>query len=313
MKKKLKHIITLSVLLIIGKQSYSQHYIEFNQHMVYQPLVNFASASSYSKVSAALFHRNQWVGMNGAPVSSAVSVVLPINTMSSRVGLSVLKDEIGISSNYEISIGYSYSSRLNKKSSLAFSLSPTLRMNSDEFKRLTLTDNQDGLLSQNFSYQYIDFKFGTYYYGDQFYIGFSTPNLLTVNSLNNEGGQKIDYKLKFSRLNLFLNAGTRFKLDSKNELLVSSFLKDVGGAPLHIEVNSLWEYDQKFGIGVGYRSTKDIVGITRFKITKELLLSYAFQYGSFSKHDNRGASHEIMLVFQLGKEISRYKYFTPRF
>jgi type IX secretion system PorP/SprF family membrane protein len=312
MMKKVK-IMFLIALGSLAARGYSQHSVDFNQHMVYQPLANFAAASSYSTTSAALFHRNQWAGLKGAPVSNAGIVALPLDQISSRVGLSFRTDNIGVNENVEISLGYAYSTKLNRKSSVSFSLSPTFKMKQSNFSKLTLTDDEDDLFADDLNYKFLDFKFGSYYFSNQFYVGFGAPNLLTVNTINENGAEKIEYGFVPSKMNYFLHGGARFKLDSKNNLLASSFIKSIGGASLHVEVNALWEYDQKIGFGLGYRSTNDLVAFVRFKPTKSLMISYAYQYGVVGQESMGGGSHEVLLVFEVFKRRVRYKYFTPRF
>lgn len=312
--KQIKNTIRglIFMLYAMGLNLYAQHDVNFNQYMSYQPLFNFSSASSYTGINAALFNRNQWVGVDGAPVSYAFSAMLPIDMYSSRVGVSVLKEKIGIHDRAEVSLGYAYSFELNKKSSMSFSVSPTIRLNNSRYGDLNVEDVDDNQFQQNINMNAIDFKFGSYYYTENFYAGLAIPNLLSGNSIFSNGSTTVDNSIDFSKMIFFAHVGYRFTLDQKNKLFLSSVIKETSGSPLHVDVNSMWEYASVFGIGLGYRSSKDMVGFVRVHINSNLMLSYAYQT-PFAKTSGFKNSHEMMLVASFGKKLKRYKVTTPRF
>jgi len=117
-KNSLQIILITHFFIGLGINTYSQLKNDVNQYMVYQPLVNYASASSYNELNAAVYYRNQWVGFNGAPINYAAQVSLPVKNINSSFGLRFVRDEIGVRLSDVVSLNYAYNIKLTQKANL---------------------------------------------------------------------------------------------------------------------------------------------------------------------------------------------------
>jgi type IX secretion system PorP/SprF family membrane protein len=70
----MKTRIVLFALLFTGVVSYGQQDAQFTQYMYNTININPAYAGSRGALSIFALHRTQWVGLDGAPVTNAVSV-----------------------------------------------------------------------------------------------------------------------------------------------------------------------------------------------------------------------------------------------
>ena len=70
----MKTRILLFVLMFTGVISYAQQDAQFTQYMYNTINVNPAYAGSRGALSIFALHRTQWVGLDGAPVTNAVSI-----------------------------------------------------------------------------------------------------------------------------------------------------------------------------------------------------------------------------------------------
>jgi len=91
-------IKTISILLL-GLSSFSllgQQDAQYTQYIYNTTSINPAYAGSRDVLSIVGLHRSQWVGLDGAPRTSTLSLHSPVG-VSRRVGLggSVVNDEIG--------------------------------------------------------------------------------------------------------------------------------------------------------------------------------------------------------------------------
>lgn len=285
---------------------------DVNQYMVHQPFVNFASASSYEDISAALYYRNQWVGFNGAPVNYAAQFSIPVKGINSSFGVRFIKDEIGAKSSEEVSLNYAYRFRLNRKSYLSFSLSPKLGFVRHNRRDLIAAQEKDPLLMVNIQKNgLVNAEMGGYYFRDKFYFGAVVPNLIENNFV---GASNVDTYFDFKGLEWFVHSGYEWDLRRKDNFNMSGLIKSGRGAALHGEFNVMYQLNNKlFGVGASYRTSKAMVAMLRFSLLKQLSLSYSFQYNFSDLAIYQDGTHEIMLVFErkVTKELVRIN--VPRF
>jgi type IX secretion system PorP/SprF family membrane protein len=289
--------------------------------MVYQPLINFSSSSSYETINASMYYRNQWTGFEGAPISYGLGVAVPIPkknslaTSNSTVGITAFRNEIGIHKNDELSLNYAYRLQVNRKSFLSFSLSPTLRFLSDNYSLTVLKENSDPIINQTAVNKIApNFKFGSYYFRDNFYFGFATSNLLYNNIYSDISSYSVETGFDLKKINYLIHSGYQFKLNNKNDLVTSGLVRVAEGASLHYNINLMWLcLDGKFGFGASYRSSNDIVFIANFRAYEQFKFSYAYQHSLSEIGGYENGSHEIMFVYELKPSKKLIKISTPRF
>ena len=264
--------------------------------MMHQPLFNPASASSYNQLTAAVLYKNQWTGYDGAPKVGAFNILKPLK--SSAIGLTITNDQVGIDNNTSISGEYAYKLKMRGYSRLSFGLSVSVNLLQSDLGGVDILDASDpaysggstGVITQP------NFKFGTYYYNNKFYAGLAIPNVLD-NKIAIENG-KGSTNFDFSTIHYYFHSGYRFELNSKSDLNASTLVKQVSGASLQFDINLQYEYMKKFGVGVSYRSSKELLGIVSYQLMPELKLAYAYEYNLGAIGNYSSGSHEIMLIYQ---------------
>ena len=80
---------------MLNSISYSQQNSQYTQYMYNTSLVNPAYAGSRESLTAFLLHRNQWVGLDGAPVTNNFSVNSPLGDSNFGIGVNFVNDKIG--------------------------------------------------------------------------------------------------------------------------------------------------------------------------------------------------------------------------
>ena len=83
------------VLMFTALVSFAQQDAQFTQYMYNTININPAYAGSRGALSVFALHRTQWVGLDGAPVTNAVSVNTPFNNSRLGLGVSIINDKIG--------------------------------------------------------------------------------------------------------------------------------------------------------------------------------------------------------------------------
>jgi type IX secretion system PorP/SprF family membrane protein len=294
MKKRYLLYTILSFLFIANGKAQSE--LHYGMYMMHQPFFNPASTSSYDQLTAAVLYKNQWSGYEGAPEIGAFNILKPFK--SSAVGLTITNDKVGIDNNTEVSGSYSYKLQMRGYNRLAFGFSATLGLLQSDLSGVDILNTDDpaysggntGVIAQP------NFEFGTYYFNNKFYAGIAIPNILD-NKISLEG-QKGETQFDFSTIHYYFHSGYRFELNTKSDLNASTKIKQVNGASLQFDINLQYEYDRKYGLGISYRSSNEILGILSYQILPELKLAYAYDYHLGEIGNYSSGSNEIMIIYQ---------------
>lgn len=307
-----KNTFLLLFTFILSIHIYSQNAFQSNLYMQFQPNINFASASSYDGINVAGFYRKQWVNYKGAPSVYGINAFLTNQKQNGTIGVSLFQDRIGIHQNSEVSLNYSYRLKLNEKTQLSLSLSPTFIQIKDDYSSLTPNQENDMLLttSSTISKSAPNVKFGSYLFGNNFYIGLSSPNLLNNNIKN---ATTISTSFDVKKINYYLHGGYKKPLNEKNSISSSVFVKATSGSFLHTEVNLMYNFlNEKFGIGASYKTSKELVALLKIKPNNFLTIGYAYQYTLTEINKYISGGHEILLIYNAYKP-ERVKITPPRF
>ena len=124
---------------------------QYTQYMYNTMAINPAYAGSTGTLEATLLHRSQWVGISGAPETQSFSAHTPLRNEKIGLGLSVVNDKIGPSSELYLDGNFSYSLPLGYEKRLAFGLKAGFRMLDIDWSKGRFYDENDVLLNQNIS------------------------------------------------------------------------------------------------------------------------------------------------------------------
>lgn len=286
--------ITVSSLLL-GAGLTAQNQFNLSQYMLYHAFVNPAAIGNYEQVNGAVYHRSQWVGFDGAPVSQGFNVNLPFKSARHTIGLAYLHDKIGSNNNNEISLGYSFKARLTAKTSLLLGLMGTANIMRTNYTSLALNDAIDPSFNTNATVVLPNFKYGMYLQNERYYVGIAIPNLVENKITSGKG--EVSFNAK--NLHYYLQAGYLFRLGEKSELGLSTLVKQVSGSPLQADLNLQYIYNKRFGIGASYRTSNDLVALVNFRITPMFKLGYSYDYALSALRKYNSGSHEVMLIFNM--------------
>ena len=100
--------ILIFVLVLFSCVSNAQQDAQYTQYMYNTININPAYAGSRGVMSFFGMHRTQWVGLDGAPVTNAVSINSSIENSNLGYGVSFVNDRIGPTTENMISVDVSY-------------------------------------------------------------------------------------------------------------------------------------------------------------------------------------------------------------
>jgi len=268
--------------------------------------VNPAYAGNREATSFNVFQRRQWVGLEGAPQTTSVSIDQAIFGKKAGWGIQIYDDKLGVEKADGINLMTATRIRVSEHGIISGGLSFGL-MNyridlMNVVNRYTTTDPS---FYSNFNKWTPSIGLGLYYNTDNFYAGISIPNILksrlSAFDVIKSGLQKINAK------HIFLTTGIVIPINENIKLKPSTMIKMVEGAPIEADLNTnIWLHDL-FSVGLSYRTGDAVIGMAEIQATENLRFGYAYDVTlSPLKYYNNG-SHELMIRYEFGNTKTKVK------
>ena len=300
----MKTILTIICAFIL-QSMYSQQDSQYTQYMYNTPLVNPAYAGSRETITAFLLHRNQWVGLEGAPVTNNFSINMPVGDSNFGVGLNFVNDEIGPVSENEISADLAYFIQISENYKLSLGLKGTANLFQLDVNKLRIYDPADP------QFQNMDTEFspnvgaGLYLFSDKTYFGLSVPSFFESYRYNDNNIEITKEKMHF-----YFIAGHVFTLSENIDFKPALLSKIVEGAPLQADVTANFLFFDKLTLGAAYRWDASVSALAGFQISDSWFIGYGYDLETTKLANYNSGSHEIFLRYEF---FNRSRVSAPRF
>lgn len=285
----------------------SQNREQYTNYMYNTIVVNPAYAGSRSSINIFGLHRNQWVGLEGAPLTNILSVNAPVSNKIG-LGISVINDNIGVSERNDILADFAYTIPFNDNYKLAFGLKGGFSILNVDFTKLTQQPG-DPVFENNINNRFSpNVGIGFYLYSNKTYIGLSAPYLIQTDHYSEESSTS---KIITSKINYLLIAGHVFDLSRDVKFKPSLLTKYAPGAPLQVDVSCNFLINEKFVAGLAYRWSAAFSGMAGFQINKSWFIGYGYDFDTTDLGNYNSGSHEIFLRYEIFRK--EHKIINPRF
>lgn len=279
-----------------------QQQVQFSQYFANYLYHNPAFAGRNFQTDAALIHRQQWVGLDGAPKSTLVGVDTRLPKYNLGFGVNFIHDEIGNFSTSGIRLAISSEKRLGLNS-LRVGIAPAFYSQSLNagFSAIDGVDGDPSLDNGRTNSSSFDANLGFSYHTPDYFVGLSVLNLF---------GSRLDNIKSLNRRTALILLGYEFKnLGVKNltlqpNMLIKTDLQNLSG--FTAEINSLFTFKESVIFGLGYRTFDalfPVLGYQWFNALGKFRVSYSYDYTTSAINSVSRGSHEISL---------NYSYFIER-
>jgi type IX secretion system PorP/SprF family membrane protein len=309
MIKNIKRSTLLSVLLVffITTESFAQQDVQLTQYASALQLTNPAYVGTSGRLNVTGIARNQWVGFDGAPTSQVLLINTPFLRYKFGLGLTLIRDEIGPTTNTLVYLNAAYNFHITSKLKVSMGLSGGFNANNLNAASFNPASMNDPAINFEKQTEFLpNFGTGIYLYSDKFYLGLSTPKLLKNDYSNVEIENTSGEEQHF-----FLISGYLFSLSDKWKAKPSFSLKMVKGSPLSLDVTANAIYNDKIWFGLMYRVGDAAGAIFQYQVTDRLRAGYSYDL-PLTEMKSSGGSHEILVSYDLifkGKKIVTPRYF----
>ena len=315
--------VLLITPILCCTQSNAQNYAVYNSYYINPYLYNPAEAATeYTYIFVN--HRQQWMGIEGAPVLTTVNFNTMLNNTRSGVGMKLSSYKRGALNTTDATLTYAYGIGLSTKSRLYFALSGGAITNNIDIAQADPDDPAvTDYLENNIQPAA---NFGLMFKSESgFNFGIALPQLFAP-TFNRPTSFEFDAVSPFD--NVIVSAYYRKKLDSK---IVSRKTKGVrksvkaGESYAPIEVYALYKYakagnsqaeamiklnlSQNFWLGGAYRQSYGMSGSLGLSF-KKFLMSYSYEPGNQPEPAFSQGTHEIQLGLRLG-ELKTFRRNAP--
>lgn len=288
---------------------------------------NPAYAGSNEHLALNLSHRQQWLGLEGAPITQTLTAHTPLKNERVGLGLALSNDQIGPSGATDVAASYAYRMQVgaSKKLKLSLGLQASVANWRGNFTRVTIEHTDDPSFAQNLSRWLPNFGAGAYLYGKQFYAGLGLPRLLQ-HDLRNARDESENIYAKTYR-HLYLTAGAAFPLKGdqlvvRPDLLIQNagFLSRQNGhsigAPWSANLGVSMLIRQLFWVGTSYRtgiSAHDSANLwCAWALRNGLRFGAAYDITLSKLRTASSNSFELMLGYEFDvkiKQVTSPRYF----
>ncbi len=307
--KRIKVRLTILSLICINClcaiQSFAQIETMSNLYRFNPQILSPVQAGSTSNSELIFMHRNQWIGMEGAPRTFSLTGNIKWGDKKG-IGLMGVVDEVGPLRSTLFSADFAYHTRLNDKWNLSGGIRLTAANLVLNFSKIRLTNTND-LLFQGDRSTGVQPNLGfgiRINKGEGFYLSVMMPRLNMYSFGENNGSFK-DTKYVFASVGTRLIIGG-YKLNKQGEqvpqiTLYPSLLTRIAvDVPLSYDLNLLANIKGKLDLGVSYRRA-DSWGLSAgIQATKKYYITYVFEKPISDLAKVSSQSHEFgirMFIF----------------
>jgi type IX secretion system PorP/SprF family membrane protein len=313
MKKYNQFFLSVLILMLsITTSVHAQQDPQFTQYMYNTLAVNPAYAGSRGAMAASLLHRQQWIGLEGAPMSQTFILHTPLKWEKMGLGFSVVHDQIGPTRLNSVAVDYSYTVKLSTSVKLAFGIKAGADMMRQFFNDLVPFQNQDpSLLSTGNQVSFVpNAGAGLYLHHERWYLGASCPRLL-------EGIYDFDLQSDLSsnvrqvRHWSFIG-GLIIPVHPDVKLKPTVLCKIARNVPYAVDATLEALYRERISLGAGLRLGDSFYGMFNCLVTEQLRIGLAYDYSTTKLRNVNDGTVELMIGYDFNynrKSLKSPRYF----
>ncbi|MBQ4913917.1 type IX secretion system membrane protein PorP/SprF [Maribacter sp. MMG018] len=291
--QNIKNIVTLALFLIFGTLSAQQEGLltNYRYHMnAYNP----AYVSPEGETAITSSFRQQWTGVEEAPRTMVVSFGTRLGEKMG-LGVSVMNDKTFIESQTFIGIDYSYKLKLSEKSELYLGLKVggnTYSVNTAGLETYNIQSDPSISSLSDFN---PNIGAGILLKREGLFLSLAMPRILQTDRAENLNGTAT---ATVAEPHLYATIGYDWPLGKSHLLLKpSAMMRQVSGAPLSIDFNTMLSFDNSFELGASYRTDSAFAGLINLSLQKRLTIGFAYEVSTRNELASAKNTNELFLRF----------------
>ncbi len=312
MSKRIRLFLPALILVLVSLSASAQHEPMFTQYMFNETFINPAYAGSHEGPAITGLYRDQWVGIPGSPKTQTVSFHSPVMKKKLGLGLSMMNESIGVSDQFMLNVDFAYRI-LMPNSVLSFGAKGGFVNDQENLTKVETTVGGDNQFSADIKKYFMpNAGFGIYYYyKKKFYAGFSIPRLLE-NKIDPSQSHSVDVNVGNPQIwHYYFATGYVCQMAQNVKFKPSIMVKAVANAPVEIDGNVNFLFNEFLWLGAAYRTGDAVAAMIGFQISKQLRVSYSYDYSISNLQRYNSGSHEISFGYDFNS--LKHRVVSPRY
>lgn len=303
---KIKKDIYVFLILVIYTPMHlsAQQEANYTQYMYNTSIFNPAYVGSRGTFHALVMHRSQWVGIDGAPTTQALTVHSVLGEKQGWGG-QLFRETIGPSTKTVLSADFAHRIALNDSGTiLSFGVKGGIQLFHIDFNKLQLSDQQDGVFQTNVSNRIFPIAgVGIFAYDEKWYFGVSIPNVLKTRFFENTSITKISENLHY-----YVIGGYVFQVAPNVQLKPTGIVRISERVPVSIDLSANMIFNKKITVGVSYGFGTNISVLGAFQFSEKTTFGYSYSNDTSILRNINLGTHEFFLRYELPVETKKTKY-----
>ncbi|WPV70037.1 type IX secretion system membrane protein PorP/SprF [Chitinophaga sp. LS1] len=331
------------LLLAWSASSYAQQQPHYTQYILNTFIINPAMAGIENYWDVKASHRHQWAGLNGAPVTSYLTVHGPLRKSDyseasitgltppgenprgraywqqyttppahAGVGMTILNDKTGPLNRFSITGTYAHHIPISPRTSVSAGISVGVQQMSLDASKLDFEQAGDPVVaaSTQLNKWRPEVNAGLMLYSSSYYISAAVQNIIPQ-QIAYDNGKVVGDSLYRGKLvpHLFFSGGYRAFINEDISVLPSVMVRMITAAPVSFDLNTKFQYRDRMWLGASYRISDGFAAMFGVNINSTINIGYSYDYTTSSLNTVSKGSHEILIGFLIG---NRYGDLCPR-
>jgi len=335
--------MVVGILMIAGIAS-AQQRPYYTQYILNNYIINPAVAGIENYTDVKISHRHQWVGLDGAPVTTYLTIQGPLHKSAyeretatsmhapgqnprgeaywqnytapdphAGIGFTLLNDATGPLNRFAAYATYAYHLPLSAKTTLSMGVSAgvtQMSLNTDKLDFGTANPVDPAVAgSGTLNRLKPDISAGLWLYSRDYFVGLALQQIIPSQIAFSDNTSTVQLTNGKLVPHTFITAGYRMFLNEDISFLPSVMLRYINPLPLGFDVNAKFMYQDLVWAGATYRYQDGFAGMVGVNISSSINIGYSYDVTTSNLNTVSHGSHEIVVGFQLG---NKYGDWCPR-
>jgi type IX secretion system PorP/SprF family membrane protein len=341
--KEIRYMVVLIASLLFAGSASAQQKSQYTQYVINEYIINPALSGIENYTDIKLGYRHQWVGLNGAPVTSYLTIQGPIGKQDYKtnattlfpsidgdnprgkqywddytaspphhgIGMQISNDVIGPFTTTSVMGTYAYHVGIGRRTNLSAGIGigatkVAIDPSKTTFNGVDYNVSADPAVYSAGGKTNLDMEAGLFLYSANYFVGFSAQQLLPQTiDFSNPNGTTIPKPGTGKMVpHFFTTVGYRFLINDDLNVLPSIMVKTVSPLPSQVDLNVKATYKDNFWFGGTYRVQYGFSAFAGLNAFNVCSISYSYDYSTTPINTVSSGSHEIIIGFILGNKYS---------
>ena len=288
---------------------YAQQDPVFNQYMNNLLTVQPAYAGMSGYVNVTALSRIQWVGFDGAPSTSTLTIQGPFRKYNVGLGFSLVTDRYGPVRQTGFYGDYSYRILLEDDRYISFGIKGGFNIYDAMLTDLIVNDPNDPVATYDINKKILpNFGVGFLWHADNFFLGASVPKIFK-NKITSNSGESVYHE----EMNFYIMGGYVVEMTDNVKFKPTALARWSENTPTVVDFSATALFYDRLWIGATYRLQNSYGLLFQLFITNGVKVGYAYDLTTFRPTQYNAGTHEFMLSYDFPYKRKRFCRFTPRY